>query len=391
MNITVISAYFEPQQSAGANRMLAYINCFIESGWKATVIAPRYSSTNLTKKSSHFDPSDIKNKKIEIIRACRINNQTKSFVIRFLYETSKSIKLLYSASRIDSKYYLVTTPFLSLLLLSPLFLPAQKLIIDIRDLTWEYSISDRWYVTILQKLLAYLSIKQLRQVFMIVTTTEGEKNYILEKCPRSKIIHIPNGIDQKTFNSLRTLKKTERLDKIVFYAGTLGYAQGLEILIDVAIRMPEWKFRIAGDGASLPSLKKIIDSKKISNIELLGKITRDDVIKNYKDASILFMRLRKGFDTAIPSKLYEYIATGRQILLMGDPEGEAWKVAQIFENIGFTRDGDFLELEKQIKIFHNSGLIISQKNILLIEKNFIRESSVKKLVDFINNINKTRV
>jgi glycosyltransferase involved in cell wall biosynthesis len=381
MHVSIISAYFGPQQSAGANRMQAYADCFLESGWITTVIAPSYGGCSDDEKSYCGINLNKEKYKFKIIRACQINESPKKFLARFLYETIKSIKLLYTAKRVKSDYYIVTTPYLSLLLLSTYFLDPRKLVIDVRDLTWQYEISKKVYVKIVQKILTFLSIRQLKLAHLVVTSTEEEKNYVLKKCPESTVILISNGLDKSTFNVLRGLKKVRNSEKVVFYGGTLGRAQGVEILADIAERMPDWKFRIAGQGSEFLKIKKIIELKKLSNIKLMGKISRSEVIDNYESASVLFIRLRRGFDTAIPSKIYEYIATGRQVLYMGVPGSELWKFSKKFKNIIFVQEDDAVDLERQLSSVHSFDSTLTQEDIDLISRYYIREDQVKKIFD----------
>ena len=53
-----------------------------------------------------------------------------------------------------------------------------------------------------------------------------------------------------------------------------------------------------------------------NNIEILAPVLREELISEYKKADILFLHLNnyKAFEKVLPSKIFEYAATGKPIL-----------------------------------------------------------------------------
>ena len=52
------------------------------------------------------------------------------------------------------------------------------------------------------------------------------------------------------------------------------------------------------------------------NVEFLNPVLRDDLMDEYQNADILFLHLNdyKAFQKVLPSKIFEYAATGKPIL-----------------------------------------------------------------------------
>ena len=71
-----------------------------------------------------------------------------------------------------------------------------------------------------------------------------------------------------------------------------------------------------GDGGQISKLKNEVKVQKIENIEILPPTSRTNLIKEYMMADVLFMHLDKQdcYERVLPSKIFEYSATGKPIL-----------------------------------------------------------------------------
>ncbi|MDR7142225.1 glycosyltransferase family 4 protein [Rhizobium sp. BE258] len=127
-----------------------------------------------------------------------------------------------------------------------------------------------------------------------------------------------NGVDESFLADFAPLKaKTDPVLDIV-YAGNIGDGQGLDLIIpELAMRtVGKARFRVVGDGGRIDALKSALQAKGVSNVILLPPVARAEVIDIYRDADILFLHLNDiaAFERVIPSKLFEYAATGKPIL-----------------------------------------------------------------------------
>lgn len=105
---------------------------------------------------------------------------------------------------------------------------------------------------------------------------------------------------------------------LVVYAGNIGDGQGLHrILPDAAARLDgRARFRVVGDGGRRGALDAALESSGISNVERLPPVARARLNEHYREADILFLHLNDhdAFRKVLPSKIFEYAATGKPIL-----------------------------------------------------------------------------
>jgi len=101
----------------------------------------------------------------------------------------------------------------------------------------------------------------------------------------------------------------------VAYAGTLGLAQGVGILIEAAVLAGSDAVRvtIAGGGAELEQMRALVDRLRATNVRLAGLVSPEEVPCLYAchDAGVVLLRDRPLFESALPTKLFEILAARR--------------------------------------------------------------------------------
>jgi glycosyltransferase involved in cell wall biosynthesis len=140
---------------------------------------------------------------------------------------------------------------------------------------------------------------------------------------------ITNGVDIDRFGpghadaEAQSLLKTE--GRITFiYAGVMGVAQGLNRILDVATRVSDLsqvQFVLVGEGAERESLIRRAESEKIKNVRVLGPQPKERIPSLLAAADAVFNVLRFSIPGAVPSKIYEAMASGLPILFGGAGEG----------------------------------------------------------------------
>ncbi len=104
--------------------------------------------------------------------------------------------------------------------------------------------------------------------------------------------------------------------KELLYAGNIGDGQGLhKIIPKIAQRMgSEWVIRIIGDGAR----RSLLDAstQNLPNVFIENPVPKEQLVNYYQKASVLFLHLNesRAFERVIPSKIFEYAATGKPII-----------------------------------------------------------------------------
>lgn len=155
---------------------------------------------------------------------------------------------------------------------------------------------------------------------LIITLLPGAATYLEQNGGnREKIVWIPNCVD---FALVPDISKPEKQPCFkVIYAGTVGYANGLEMIVEAAEKLSMQNipvcFEIIGDGPEKKKLKKMIDDRGISTVLLLDPVPKADIFNklDQADACILILKDSPVFLRGIsPNKLFDYMAAGRPII-----------------------------------------------------------------------------
>ncbi|MCD6098748.1 glycosyltransferase family 4 protein [bacterium] len=98
--------------------------------------------------------------------------------------------------------------------------------------------------------------------------------------PEEKLVYLPNFVDEVSPKDLPREKK-------IIFSGRLSPEKGIKILLELASRLPEIDFELAGTG----QLEKQLLENRLANIHLLGYLTKEE----------LFDRLNRAAVTLFPS------------------------------------------------------------------------------------------
>lgn len=142
---------------------------------------------------------------------------------------------------------------------------------------------------------------------------------------RSRFPHLPNvtimsnGVDTSMFrpdhrsDAVRRELGAENDDFLVGYCGLHGLAQGLEIVLDAAERLkdqPHIKFVMIGDGPTKKQIDTKARSMNLPNLRLLGHRPKSEMPSVIASLDVSLMPLKVRIPGAMPSKVYEALASG---------------------------------------------------------------------------------
>lgn len=371
--INIITPHFVPENSPCTNRIMGYVNT-LNSEYKINIIT-------LTEKGETVSLSraDIHNTNIYYIR--QKNYNSKVFFIRAIRELQYSFKLISKSKKIKCDMTIITIPYM---FLSPLaILIRGKKILDIRDIVWEYLSQSNIVNKTIKKFLTALMNSSLKRYDYLIVTNPEEAKYVKDLKRNLKFELITNGIESSKYHNLSSLQ-FKNTKFTITYVGNIGLAQKLEVLIDVAQAFKELDFLIIGDGAERQKLEEMVQRKNIKNIKLPGKVSWNELDAYYSQTSLLFAQLDYGFESAVPSKLYEYAATGLPILYAGT--GEAVNFIKKLENTYVVKPMSVQSIISVITELSEQKQVISENNKNFIKDNFVRENNSKKLFKILESI-----
>ena len=198
----------------------------------------------------------------------------------------------------------------------------------------------------------------------------------MKNTSNKKISIFPNGIDNEFIKGIKG-KNSKNSKRIILYAGNIGEGQGLDkILPDLALYLKDWNFNIIGAGSAIHKLRNEIIKRQIKNIHLIAPVSRKELIKKYLEADILFLHLNSylSFEKVLPSKIFEYAATGKPILAGVNGFSKHFINKEIENAVCFEP----CNIENAIKSFNKLRIKNIQRKKFI--KNYCREKQMELLV-----------
>jgi len=375
-NVSIICSYEFPGKSAAANRVKAL----------AQVLSKKYRVHIITLTEDINKADSLEYRDAIHIHYVKYKNYNKqNFITRSLHELRVSFRLNRLAKTLDSDELVVSIPSMFLIPATVIVNRKTRKILDVRDLVWEYLPDQKITYKIIKAAVRSGMIWGINRFNHVAASNNSEIAWIQEHTATKSPVLARNGIDKESFEELKTVasgKKSNAHVNIV-YAGNIGIAQRLDTLVDVAEMLPHVFFSIAGDGNDRERVELFAEKREVSNLFFLGSLDKKELINLYKNADILFAQLDESFASAVPSKLYEYLSTGLPVVYAGT--GEAVNFLKNFENTYCTAPCNPSQIKDAIKEVSAHLPHVSYTNIEKIGKKYIREETMKKYLDILEN------
>lgn len=141
------------------------------------------------------------------------------------------------------------------------------------------------------------------------------ENIVEHYAPGKDYILIDGGVNEQVIGNLFTLNENKESSYNLVLAGMLWDQNGTKLVLDMLSLHPELKVKVyfAGKGIDVPLIEK--DSQNDDRIIYTGMLTMEELFKLYEKADILLnLRLEEEVDFHFPSKLLEYMVTGKHVL-----------------------------------------------------------------------------
>ena len=146
---------------------------------------------------------------------------------------------------------------------------------------------------------------------------------IASRFPGLDVRLLSNGVDTTLFHpGLRSSAVRRSLGvetgTLVTYAGLHGMAQGLEAVVEAAYLLRQTKgleFRFIGEGPVKTALVRRAESLGLVNVRFLPAMPREEVRSILASSDIIVVPLARPLFGAVPSKLYEAMASGVPVVV----------------------------------------------------------------------------
>ncbi len=237
---------------------------------------------------------------------------------------------------------------------------------------------------ILKNYLTGLERKIYNESESVVALSTAIEEAVTSVVPGKNIHLLPNMADTDFY---KPEKKNTVLEKkfdvegkfVISYIGALGFANGLDHLLDAASAAKASQlavqFLICGEGAMRERLVNRIANETLENVSLLPFANRDGVqeIMNVTDASFISYLPFKILETGSPNKYFDGLAAGKMVIT----NFGGWIREEVeLEKIGFSFSNDSKEFVNKLNVFlANQDLVkTAQQNARgLAEKKYSRK------------------
>jgi len=233
---------------------------------------------------------------------------------------------------------------------------------------------------------------------IIVISEDFKKNIMAKGVPEEKIEVIYNWVDE---NAVQPVAKADNplfeefgLDRekfTVVYAGNLGNAQNISIILDAASLLPEVQFAVFGTSGLEDEIRKRLVAEDLVNVHLnpLQPMERVSQVYSLGDACIVSCKAGLG-GSAMPSKTWNIMSCGRPVVASFD-EGELKEILEknncgVFSHAGNVQE--FVDAIKALAADPSRCEEMGRNARQFILDNLTKEVGTKKYVDVIKSFEK---
>ncbi len=389
MKLLILTQYFPPEVGAPQNRLFELAVLLQKEGIDITILTamPNYPAMEIHKAyvGNKYVYEEIDGLKVH--RSSIYVSKSKSIIKRL----QNYFSFVWSSYWVGKKklekeydYIFCESPPLFLGISAYLLCKNKnaKLIFNVSDL-WPESAEKLGLVTnkFFLKLATILEEFLYKKSVLITGQTQGIVKNIRGRFPNKKVYWLPNGVDLSLFNPETINSEWRREngfsenDLLLLYAGIIGYAQGLDIILKAAEKTKnnaEIKYLLLGSGPEKERLMELKRKMNLENVIFLDLVSKSEMPKIVKAVDVALVPLKKLdlFLGAIPSKIFENLAMKKTLLLGVDGEAR-----ELFINQG--KAGLYFEPENEEELVNMINQLNNNRNELIVfgenGRNYVQE------------------
>lgn len=338
MRILLLTQYFPPEKGAAQVRLWELAKGLRDQGHEITVVTafPNHPTGVIPKeyRGKIFSKEEIEG--MTILRTWIYPVKRGRFWLRLFNYFSFVFSSRYGIYRSGKQDLIVVES-------PPLFIGFSAIIASyVKKAPYIFNVSDLWPESAVQlglvtnkhliRMSEWLERYFYRKAFKLSAQTQGIVEGLKNKGVKSEdILFLPNGVDTELFKPRDKDKKLEkklglRGKYIVLYAGTMGYAHGIEVALEAADMLKNHEdiyFLFVGDGSERPKLEIIAREKNLPNVRFIDFQPLEEIPRYYSLSSLSLSTLRryKLSEGVRPSKVYPALASGQPLIYVGEGEG----------------------------------------------------------------------
>lgn len=358
MKILFLTHYYPPEVNAPANRVHEHARAWVKDGHHVTVITgvPNHPRGRLFPGYRNRWLQEERIDGVRVLRTWMYVTANEGFVKRTANYLAFMLTAILASFRAERPDVVVATSpqfFCGIAGAAVGVLKRRPFVLEVRDL-WPESIVALGQLkrgSPLVRLLEAVERGLYRRARGVVVVTRAFAKHIAARgVPESRIALVYNGIDGDAWSPRPPAPALLARHGIggstrVGYVGTLGLAHGLITVLDAAQRLgdPDVHFVFVGDGADRARIELEAKQRGLTNVHFTGLLPRTEVPNWLASLDVLLVMLRDlpVFETVIPSKLFEFAAMERPIILSA-PKGEVREMVESAD-VGLAIDAEDAE------------------------------------------------
>lgn len=339
MRFGILTQYYPPEMGAPQARLSDLARRLREHGHEVFVLTgmPNYPSGKIRPGYRALFRREIR-EGVHVLRAPIFPSKsvglTRRLASYFSFVASSLVVGALALPRLD--FLLTESP--------PLFLGISGfLLARWKRARWIFNVSDLWPESAVRLGVVSdglgLSLARRLEAFCYrrAWLVSGQSREILEdigrRFPGVRVYHLSNGVDAAAFRPERCSREARRRlvgdsgggECVAVYAGLHGVAQGLDQVLEALARLDGVGPRAVfiGDGPERERLVRRAAELGLRRVCFLEPVPREEVPELLASADIAVVPLKMRLPGAVPSKVYEAMASGIAVLLVADGEAAA--------------------------------------------------------------------
>jgi colanic acid biosynthesis glycosyl transferase WcaI len=330
LRVLILSQYFPPEIGATQSRMQAFAEHLASRGHQVTVICefPNHPHGVVPPEYRGKLYEDDRSNPYRVLRVWVKASEEKTQRTRmnfYLSYMALATAMAPVAGRAD--VVLATTPplFTGVAGLALARLNRAPFVLDVRDLWPAAAVSLQQISDGAQLKLAEWLERQLYQhAAAVVAVTRPFCDHVNARRQQgSRAVFVPNGTLEHFFEANADEAARDRLGAppgafVITFAGTFGIAQALPtVLSAAALSDDRLHYAFVGEGPMRDSIVKQADDTGLRNVSFLPQVPAHEIapLLAASDALLVPLSAHPTFLDFVPSKLIDFMAVGRPVLL----------------------------------------------------------------------------
>lgn len=406
MKILFLTQYFPPEVGAPQNRLSATAQALRKKGAEVTVLTAMPNYPEMRVHDGYRGRWKVEEDRdgLRVVRSWILVSKSRSIIARLLnyfsFVFSSLVVGLFNLKKSDVLFVESPPLFLGITAMWLARAKGAKLVFNVSDLWPESAVQLGLVINrTLIGLSTRLEMRCYRKSALITGQTQGIVADIQKRCPEKRVVWIPNGVDFVAMGdhsgSPADPARYDDLgipsDALVFaYAGIIGHAQGLDVILHAASRLTNAPicFLLIGAGPELDRLKVLAHDMKLPNIRFIDKMPRERLIGLLRSVDGVVVPLKKNdlFKGAIPSKIFEALALSKPVLLGVEGEAKQLFIDEGQAGLAFNPE-DPDDLARQVRRYMDDRSLLALhggNGLRYAKANFDREAISARLWNELN-------